>query len=318
MLLTFCELDTLPWLVFWWLLPFALGLWLGYLIWAKWQKMYEAEKSNVNQLNLKVADLEHQLSLCQQGRNDINNELVLARAQVTELMASQESKTSSGQALTFQKQTMTSSSAQESKPVGAKNIYAAIKEDNLQVVEGIGPKMESILKDNGVKTLSSLGSKSVSEIQAILDSFGNRYRIIDPVTWPEQAALAAEGKWQELIKRQKQLSGGTLETSKSTDSKVEKILIKKGIIKKWKQDDLKAIEGIGPKIEALLKKEGIDTWNKLSQTASSELQSILTAAGDRYRLADPTSWPTQAGLARDGKWDELQEYQDILQGGREA
>ena len=94
------------------------------------------------------------------------------------------------------------------------------------------------------------------------------------------------------------------------------MLIKLGVLKRWKQDDLKAIEGIGPKISQLCHDAGITTWRALSETPVSRLQEILDAAGPRYKLADPGSWPRQAGLAADGKWDELQAYQDELNGGK--
>jgi len=33
-------------------------------------------------------------------------------------------------------------------------------------------------------------------------------------------------------------------------------------------------------------------------------------------MHDPGSWPQQAGLAAEGKWDELQTLQDNLDGGK--
>jgi hypothetical protein len=48
------------------------------------------------------------------------------------------------------------------------------------------------------------------------------------------------------------------------------------------------------------------------------LKSLLRRAGDRYRMHDPTSWPDQARLAAEGRWKELDEFQDVLLGGRET
>lgn len=93
-------------------------------------------------------------------------------------------------------------------------------------------------------------------------------------------------------------------------------MVRLGLIKRYKQDDLKAVEGIGPKIEQLLHNAGIKTWRALSTTAVSKIQEILDEAGSRYKLADPGTWPKQAEMAADGKWDELKEYQDYLQGGK--
>ena len=51
----------------------------------------------------------------------------------------------------------------------------------------------------------------------------------DPSSWPNQSALAANEKWEELITLQKDLDGGKEGHDNSTsDSKFEKILIKKG------------------------------------------------------------------------------------------
>ncbi|PHN08692.1 hypothetical protein CRP01_00025 [Flavilitoribacter nigricans DSM 23189 = NBRC 102662] len=82
-------------------------------------------------------------------------------------------------------------------------------------------------------------------------------------------------------------------------------------------NDLKIVEGIGPKIEGLLHGAGIQTWSDLAATSVDRLREILAEAGERYRLADPTSWPKQAELAASGNWDELKEYQDFLSGGKD-
>lgn len=81
-------------------------------------------------------------------------------------------------------------------------------------------------------------------------------------------------------------------------------------------DDLKRIEGVGPKIEVLLNEGGIRTFAELASSDPNDLKRILVNAGSRFQMHDPTSWPQQAALARDGKWDELKELQDRLDGGR--
>lgn len=82
------------------------------------------------------------------------------------------------------------------------------------------------------------------------------------------------------------------------------------------KDDLKKIEGIGPKIEGLLNGGGIHTFSQLAKAALSTLQEILDAAGPRYKIHDPGTWSKQAAYAADGDWDKLKEYQDFLQGGK--
>lgn len=82
------------------------------------------------------------------------------------------------------------------------------------------------------------------------------------------------------------------------------------------ENDLKVVEGIGPKIEELLKDAKITTWSDLARADTEQLQKILSDAGSRFQMHDPRTWAEQAVMARDGKWTELAEYQDFLVGGK--
>ena len=84
-----------------------------------------------------------------------------------------------------------------------------------------------------------------------------------------------------------------------------------------KGDDLKKIEGIGPKMAEILTTAGIGTFALLASSDVDTLKGLLAEAGSRYKSFDPTTWPQQAGLAAAGNWDELKELQDRLDGGRE-
>ncbi len=87
--------------------------------------------------------------------------------------------------------------------------------------------------------------------------------------------------------------------------------------KKWKQDDLKIVEGIGPKIEELYHNSGIKTWKQLSETSVEKSQEILDNAGERYRIHNPSTWARQAEMCYLGQWSELKAWQDSLKGGKE-
>lgn len=86
--------------------------------------------------------------------------------------------------------------------------------------------------------------------------------------------------------------------------------------KNYKIDDLKLVEGIGPKIAEIFNEAGIDTWEALANASVEKLKEILEGAGSRYKMHDPTSWPQQAKLAAEGKFEELEALQDNLKGGR--
>lgn len=82
------------------------------------------------------------------------------------------------------------------------------------------------------------------------------------------------------------------------------------------RDDLTKVEGIGPKIKSLLNDSDIWSFRQLADSSIDDLQAILNNAGPRYRIHSPTTWPAQANLAADDKWEELASWQDELKGGR--
>ena len=109
--------------------------------------------------------------------------------------------------------------------------------------------------------------------------------------------------------------------AKATTPKVEakkvapKAAAKKPAAKKatGKADDLKKIEGIGPKIASTLVEAGVSTFADLAKTKPAKISEII--AGVRGNHVTDT-WPKQAKLAADGKWDELKKWQDELDGGK--
>ena len=81
-----------------------------------------------------------------------------------------------------------------------------------------------------------------------------------------------------------------------------------------KADDLKKIEGIGPKIAETLVEAGIATYADLAKAKPAKISEIIEGVRGNHV---PDTWPQQAQLAADGKWDELKELQDKLDGGVE-
>lgn len=85
---------------------------------------------------------------------------------------------------------------------------AAVSPDDLKAVEGIGPAIEKLLNESGIRTYAQLSRTPPDRIKAILDKGGPRFQVHDPETWPKQADLAAAGKWAELKQWQRELDGG--------------------------------------------------------------------------------------------------------------
>lgn len=108
-------------------------------------------------------------------------------------------------------------------------------------------------------------------------------------------------------------SASSFETLIPFDSELAKSIFGKTI----KQNDLKIVEGIGPKIEELYHEAGIKTWKELSETALEKSEKILNSGGERFAIHNPSTWAKQALLAYEGKWKELKDWQDSLDGGKE-
>lgn len=84
-----------------------------------------------------------------------------------------------------------------------------------------------------------------------------------------------------------------------------------------KADDLTKIEGVGPKAAEALAASGVKSYADLADADAEKIKEILTEASSTLAHLDPTSWPKQAKMAADGKWDELKEWQDSVKGGVE-
>ncbi len=82
------------------------------------------------------------------------------------------------------------------------------------------------------------------------------------------------------------------------------------------KDDLSKIEGFGKKIAELLVNNNITGFKELSNATTAGLKKILESGGSRFSLHNPGTWPKQAKLAADGKWDELKQLQKELKGGK--
>jgi predicted flap endonuclease-1-like 5' DNA nuclease len=82
------------------------------------------------------------------------------------------------------------------------------KPDDLTKIEGIGPKIASLLKADGIETFEKLSKSLEKTLKAILVKAGPRFQMHNPSTWAAQAKIAAKGDWKALKKWQDELNGG--------------------------------------------------------------------------------------------------------------
>jgi len=117
-----------------------------------------------------------------------------------EAIATPKATPANGKSKTTAKKATTKKPASEKSKIHAK--------DNLKKIEGIGPKIEGLLQDAGIRTFEELAGARISTLRDVLQAAGPRFKMHNPATWSEQAKLAAAGKWDKLEALQKQLKGG--------------------------------------------------------------------------------------------------------------
>lgn len=109
----------------------------------------------------------------------------------------------------------------------------------------------------------------------------------------------------------------TTKKPSSAESPASKTVSTKKSAKKAKGDDLTKIEGVGPKAAGALTNAGLATFSDVSKASVEEIQKVLDEAEGRFGMMKPGTWPKQAQLASDEKWDELKKWQDEMNGGIE-
>ena len=178
------------------------------------------------------------------------------------------------------------------KKVLKRRIITETHKDDLKLIEGVGPFIEKQLNDAGIFTYEQISQFDTETIERVTREIGYFPGRIQKDDWIGQAKKLMKSSHKKRKGKKKK------STYPSNDQ------------------DLKIIEGIGPKIESILKTAGINNWTELAAASKKRIREILDEAGNRYKIHDPETWAKQATLAANEKWDELKELQDKLDGGR--
>lgn len=80
--------------------------------------------------------------------------------------------------------------------------------DDLELIEGIGPKISELLHHAGIGTFAQLAAAPTATIQQILDAAGPHFRLANPESWARQAALCVKDDWAALRRLQDELIAG--------------------------------------------------------------------------------------------------------------
>ncbi len=153
---------------------------------------------------------------------------------------------------------------------GAREQSVEDKQDNLKIIEGIGPKSEAALNASGIARFAQVAQMTPEELEYIVKDLHGVCLVGSTVTWPRQARLAASGKFSTLEKLQARIRHGFI------------------------FDDLTEIEGIDPFVQDVLNRAGIRCFEDLVAVRLDKLVEILEDAG--IDNVEPTAWQLQARL----------------------
>ena len=125
-----------------------------------------------------------------------------------------------------------------------------------------------------------------------------------------------KGEKASAAKKTRRSRGGAKKSAEETTTGNSATLAAKAASTTATADDLKKIDGIGPKIAEVLNAAGINTFADLASKSSEDIKAILDASEGDFNLADPGTWAQQAQLAADGNWEAFDKLTDELKGGK--
>jgi predicted flap endonuclease-1-like 5' DNA nuclease len=164
----------------------------------------------------------------------------------------------------------------ELRMAAAIDVEAALQSgpaDDLTLIQGIGPRFSEKLAARGIATYALLAAASDEDLDEAIEP--QNWQKVDYDSWRTQARTFAEVPLPEM-----------------------------------QGDDLRLIEGIGPKYSELLREADILTFAELADTEPERLAEIIGAPA--WRAVDYDAWIAQAGLAAAGNQEALVELQDEL------
>jgi predicted flap endonuclease-1-like 5' DNA nuclease len=161
--------------------------------------------------------------------------------------------------------------------------------DDLQIIEGIGPKAAAALHAAGITSFGQIAQTPPADLEAAVRARGVRL-VGHANTWPAQAKMALTGDLTALEDLKQRIKSGTL------------------------HEDLTQIEGIGPKVQAALYEAGFTTFAQIAGAAPADLENIVKSKGVRL-VGHTDSWPAQAKLLVAGNATSVEELKHRIKGG---
>jgi predicted flap endonuclease-1-like 5' DNA nuclease len=186
--------------------------------------------------------------------------------------------------------------------------------DDLLVIEGIGPKINTALRADGLTRWVHVRDAGPERLKSAIEKAGITFAP-SMVTWSKQAAYLAAGDQagfkqytEYLISGQDPTSyGGQAVTGTDRVQALAgetvygsgKVEVDESLKNTDGRDNLVIIEGIGPKFNEALCNAGIDSFVKVAASSEGDLRAAIELAGLKFAPSLST-WAQQADLLAKG------------------
>lgn len=171
---------------------------------------------------------------------------------------------------------------------GVKNqsLHGAVRFKKLLNIENIElptvPNPTKLLKRKEVKETAKVTKKAAKEVN----------KKVADVEAQTKAAVAKTAKKasQKVAKTAESIKNKAVKTAAKASKMADQRLAKKAS----KKDDLKTIDGIGPKMETVLNKAGFISFDQLAKADADAVKAILLNESARYKMFEPKEWINEA------------------------
>ena len=316
------------------LVSFLLGALFGYSLNSKYKRqVVELERDRVR-LNSNISNLESDLEAAKKARSNADGEISILHNQLRDRdsrireaegkMSLFKKKFEEGSAKIQGKEVNTTSSKTEADlPVGdqktaeeTKGIGSEISEENVSFISS-----KSIKAFKKITSNEDQKRKKKSKSKKLKSKKSSKEQITGKATEPKKRRGRPKGSKNKTTKELPTKASPTGKTKNNPTDKVNPTPEKTskrvaGTGRRGRTpDDLKIIEGIGPKMEEALRNAGVKTFRKMSTMSPEAIKDILVKANTRYGIAQTETWPEQAKLASSKDFEALKTLQDSLNRG---
>jgi len=310
-------------IIFMLLVAGLIGLWLGWVLWSKYRQTAERLQTENISLNATMTALRQESEELKTKNTDLESERATLENRVQSLSWESETQRNQFTILQSDLEKLLARNRQLEAELGL-SLEPDVKESNIELeIEEPGDEASITVLSVAESAEDTPAAPEASEAETPPEAAAEAGETAEPteqpasteplvVHTPDEVAFIAPVSRESMIPISE--LGNPPTPPAAPEAEAEPFVVV--AVTDGPRDDLKIVEGIGPKIEQLLFKAGVTTYGQLAATSVQQLKDILVDAGSRYAMHDPGTWSAQALLAANGEWENLKAYQDFLNAGK--